>query len=237
MTFPAKTGPPAACNGLNENKSAMTRGQKTGRGPNGYYVKGEFVADGSELDMELKAEFDGSRAKQKAESDALQKLGVQLLDLPESRLKKLDLPEKLFDAVQEAKRISNFEGKRRQMQYIGKLMRKVDPAPIEAAVTAAKKGSATETLVLHRAEKWRDDLIAVEGAFELWMREHPETDTQHLRSLIRQARKAIVPDAGAGEAQRQAKVYREIFQLVKMAMMAKAGEASDEEETPEDSED
>ena len=212
----------------------MTRGQKTGRGPNGYYVKGEFVADGSELDIELKAEFDGSRSKLKAESDALQKLGIQLLDLPESRLKKLDLPEKLFDAVQEAKRISNFEGKRRQMQYIGKLMRKVDPAPIEAAVHAAKKGSATETLMLHRAETWRDELIAVDGSFEKWMREFPETDTQHLRSLIRQAKKAIVPDAGAGEAQRQAKTYREIFQIVKTALLAQAGEANEDESDDEE---
>ena len=206
----------------------MTRGQKTGRGPNGYYVKGEFVADGSELDVELKAEFDGSRSKLKAESDALQKLGIQLLDLPESRLKKLDLPEKLFDAVQEAKRISNFEGKRRQMQYIGKLMRKVDAAPIEAAVVAAKKGSATETLMLHKAEVWRDNLIALDGAFQQWMNEFPETDAQHLRSLIRQAKKAIVPDAGAGEAQRQAKVYREIFQIVKAALTALAGEPDEE---------
>lgn len=202
----------------------MTRGQKTGRGPNGYYVKGEFVADGSELDVELKAEFDGSRSKAKAESDALQKLGIQLLDLPELRLKKLDLPEKLFDAVQEAKRISNFEGKRRQMQYIGKLMRKVDAAPIEAAVVAAKKGSATETLMLHKAEVWRDNLIAQDGSFEQWMNEHPGTDAQHLRSLIRQAKKAIVPDAHPGEAQRQAKVYREIFQIVKTALLLQAGE-------------
>jgi ribosome-associated protein len=208
----------------------MTRGQKTGRGPNGYYVKGEFVADGSELDVELKAEFDGSRSKAKAESDALQKLGIQLLDLPESRLKKLDLPEKLFDAVQEAKRISNFEGKRRQMQFIGKLMRKVDAGPIEAAVIAAKKGSATETLMLHKAEVWRDNLIALDGTFEQWMNEHPDTDTQHLRSLIRQAKKAIVPDAGEGIGQRQAKVYREIFQLVKTAMQAKAGDEADAQE-------
>jgi ribosome-associated protein len=210
----------------------MTRGQKTGRGPNGYYVKGEFVADGSELDMELKAEFEGSRAKQKAESEALQKLGEQLLDLPETRLKKLDLPEKLLEAVSEAKRISNFEGKRRQMQYIGKLMRKVDPEPIRAAVDAAKKGSATETLLLHRAEKWRDDLIAVEDSFDAWMREYPNTDAQHLRSLIRQARKAIVPDAGAGVGQRQAKVYREIFQLVKAAL-AGVDQAETEEQDSE----
>ena len=215
----------------------MTRGQKTGRGPNGYYVKGEFVADGSELDVELKAEFDGSRSKAKAESDELQKLGIQLLDLPESRLKKLDLPEKLFDAVQEAKRISNFEGKRRQMQYIGKLMRKVDPDPIRAAVDAAKKGSATETLVLHRAEKWRDDLIAVDDAFERWMHGYPDTDTQHLRSLIRQAKKTIVPDSGAGVGQRQMKVYREIFQLVKTAKLAKAGVDADADEKGDDDED
>jgi ribosome-associated protein len=217
----------------------MTRGQKTGRGPNGYYVKGEFVADGSELDMELKAESDGSRSKAKAESDALQKLGIQLLDLPAARLTKLDLPEKLFDAIAEAKRISNFEGKRRQMQYIGKLMRKVDPEPIRVAVLAAKKGSATETLMLHRAEKWRDDLIALDGTFDLWMREHPDTDTQHLRSLIRQAKKAIVPDANPGEAQRQAKTYREIFQLVKTALQKQAGDDSDAEDdvTEDDAED
>ncbi len=215
----------------------MTRGAKTGRGPNGYYVKGEFVADGSELDVELKAEFDGSRSKLKAESDALQKLGIQLLDLPAARLAKLDLPEKLFDAIAEAKRISNFEGKRRQMQYIGKLMRKVDAEPIYAAVVAAKKGSATETLMLHRAEKWRDDLIALDGTFEQWMREYPDTDTQHLRSLIRQAKKAIVPDAGAGVGERQAKVYREIFQMVKTAMLAKAGGDDADDTEPEEQED
>jgi ribosome-associated protein len=198
----------------------MTRGQKTGRGPNGYYVKGEFVADGSELDMELKAEFLGSRAKQKAESDALQKLGIELLDLPENRWEKLDLPEKLFDALKEAKRITNHEGRRRQLQFIGKLMRKIDPEPIEAAVIAYKKGSAEDTLSLHRAEKWRDDLIADETALERWMAEHPQTDAQHLRSLIRQARKGIVPDAAAGAAQRQGKVYREIFQLVKTVLQA-----------------
>jgi ribosome-associated protein len=196
----------------------MTRGQKTGRGPNGYYVKGEFVADGSELDMELKAEFLGSRAKQKAESDALQKLGIALLDLPESRWEKLDLPEKLLDALKEAKRITNHEGRRRQLQFIGKLMRKIDAAPIEAAVTAYKKGSAEDTLALHHAEKWRDDLVADEKAFDRWMAEYPGTDTQHLRSLIRQARKDIVPDAAAGVAQRQGKVYREIFQLVKTTL-------------------
>jgi ribosome-associated protein len=196
----------------------MTRGQKTGRGPNGYYVKGEFVADGSELDMELKAEFMGSRAKQKAESDALQKLGIALLDLPQSRWEKLDLPEKLFDALKEAKRITNHEGRRRQLQFIGKLMRKIDPQPIEAAVTAYKKGSAEDTLALHRAEKWRDDLIADDTALERWMSEHPDTDAQHLRSLLRAAKKALVPDAAAGEAQRQNKVYREIFQLVKASL-------------------
>jgi ribosome-associated protein len=101
----------------------------------GYYVKGQFVAEGSELDMQLKDEQIGSRAQAKRESDELQKLGEALLTLPASAIAKLDLPEKLVDALAEHKRISNFEGKRRQMQFIGKLMRKIDADPVRQAVT------------------------------------------------------------------------------------------------------
>jgi ribosome-associated protein len=189
----------------------------------GYYVKGQFVAEGSELDMQLKDEQIGSRAQAKRESDELQKLGEALLTLPASALAKLDLPEKLVDALAEHKRISNFEGKRRQMQFIGKLMRKIDADPVRQAVLESKKGSASATLALHRAEKWRDDLIADEDALKRFTEQfaplNEEGDERYdltqLRQLIRQARKDIVPDAGAGVAQRQGKAYREIFQMVK----------------------
>jgi ribosome-associated protein len=192
----------------------------------GYYVRGVFVADGSELDLELKSEFANSRSVAKEESTELQKLGEQLLILSAVQIAKLDLPEKLVDAVAEAKRITNFEGKRRQMQYIGKLMRKIEPEPIRMAVESARNGSAADTLALHRAELWRDDLIANDDALPRWIAEHPADtgddrsyDLQQLRSLIRQARKDLT--AGKpGEAPRQGRAYREVFQLVRGVLRA-----------------
>ncbi len=103
----------------------------------GYYVKGHFVPEGSELDLELKAELKGttekSRTDLKRESDALQALGEQLLTLRADLLAGLNLSEKLLDALAEAKRITNFEGRRRQMQFIGKLMRLLDADTLHAA--------------------------------------------------------------------------------------------------------
>ena len=93
----------------------------------GYYVKGVFVAEGSDRDLELKAELKGTwdqtRTDRKVESDALQDLGEALLGLRPKLLERLQLPEKLMDAFAEQKRLTNFEAKRRQMQFIGKLMR------------------------------------------------------------------------------------------------------------------
>jgi ribosome-associated protein len=184
----------------------------------GYYVRGVFVAEGSDMDLELKSEFASSKSVAKEESSELQKLTLSV-----AAIEKLDLPEKLVDAVAEAKRITNFEGKRRQMQYIGKLMRKVEPEPIRAAVEASKKGSAADTLALHRAELWRDDLVANDDALPRWMAEHPSVpnapegssyDTQQLRALIRQARKDLLASK-PGEAPRQGRAYREIFQMVR----------------------
>ena len=121
----------------------------------GYFVKGEFVAEGSERDLELKRELKGtdeqSRTDLKRESTELQKLGEDLLTLRADLMTRLDLTEKLKDAVLEAKRITNFEGKRRQMQFIGKLMRLVDPAVLQTvrdALTEQHSGSAHDNLVL-----------------------------------------------------------------------------------------
>ena len=187
----------------------------------GYFVRGEFVAEGSERDLELKRELKGtdeqSRTDLKRESAELQKLGEDLLTLRADLLERLDVSEKLKDAVVEAKRITNFEGKRRQMQYIGKLMRKVDPAVLEAmraALVEQNSGSAQENLVLHQAETWRDRLLASEDAFAEWITHCPGTDTQQLRALIRQARKDAVPEK-PGAAVRHGRAYRDIFQLVR----------------------
>ena len=195
----------------------------------GYYVKGQFVAEGSELDLELKRELKGdtevSRTDLKRESTELQKLGEDLMHLRADLMVKLNLPEKLLDAIATAKKITNFEGKRRQMQFVGKLMRQLDPELIEAAKRSLAEQyapSIQDTLLLHQSEQWRDRLIADDDALALWITQHPDTDIQQLRALVRQARKdAITPDAAAvskGLAPRQGKAFRELFQMVRQTL-------------------
>lgn len=205
----------------------------------GYYVRGEFVAEGSELDLELKRELKGtdaaSRTELKRESAELQKLGEELLTLRTDLLNALDLPEKLAEALVEARRITNFEGKRRQMQFVGKLMRQLEPETLAAVRTALQEqhqGSARQTLALHQAERWRDRLIAQEDAFGEWLKHFPGTDAQQLRALIRQARKdAPAQDKAAvsqGLAPRQGRAFREIFQLVRAQLGSADADETDE---------
>lgn len=190
----------------------------------GYYVRGSFVAEGSELDLQLKAELKGtetSKTDLKRESEELQKVGEALLTLREDLFTKLSLPEKLVEALADLKRITNFEGRRRQLQYVGKLMRGLDDEDLQAvreALDTQRQGSAQESMALHEAEKWRDDLIAKDEAVQQWIARFPGTDTQQLRALVRQARKDTPHDADAvsrGLAPRHGRAYREIFQLVK----------------------
>ena len=187
----------------------------------GYFVRGEFVAEGSERDLELKRELKGtddqSRTDLKRESLELQKLGEDLLTLRPEFMKRLALTEKLKDAVVEAKRITNFEGKRRQMQFIGKQMRMIDAAGLEAVRTAIAEqfsGSPQENLVLHLAETWRDRLMAQDDAFGEWIIKCPGTDAQQLRALIRQERKDAVPETPDGPV-RHGRAYKDIFQIVR----------------------
>ena len=114
----------------------------------GYFVRGEFVAEGSELDLQLKAELrgtaDASRTDLKRESTELQKLGEALLTLRADLLERIGLSEKLQDALVEANRITNFEGKRRQMQFIGKLMRLLDPETLQSVRDALEEDSESQ---------------------------------------------------------------------------------------------
>ena len=190
----------------------------------GYFVAGHFVAEGSELDLELKRELKGgdapSRTELKNESTELQKLGTELLGLGGDALERLALPDKLHDALAEAKRITNFEGKRRQMQFVGKLMRHLDAPDLErvrATLAEQRSGSASQALELHLTEQWRDRLITDEDAFGTWITQYPTTDGQQLRALIRQARKDAQPSK-AGETPRHGKAYRELFQIVREQM-------------------
>jgi ribosome-associated protein len=190
----------------------------------GYFVRGQFVAEGSELDLQLKAELkhfqDNSKTELKRESAELQKLGESLMQLRADLFERLALPDKLVEAMAEAGRITNFEGKRRQMQYVGKLMRGLDDEQLAAAREALdtqRQGSAKDSLALHEAERWRDDLIERDEALQQWLTDHPGTDSQQLRALIRQARKdrPTQDEISRGLVPRHGRAYREIFQLVK----------------------
>jgi ribosome-associated protein len=152
-----------------------------------------------------------SKSQLKRDMTALQGLGEDLLNLPESRWEPLALPEILYDALRHAKKITNFEGKRRQMQYIGKLMRKIDPEPIREAVAAFKLGHAQDSLRLHQSERWRERLLANDEALQEFINEHVDVDIQQLRNLVRAARK----DAANEPEKRSGRAFRELFQFIK----------------------
>jgi ribosome-associated protein len=213
----------------------------------GYFVRGQFVAEGSELDLELKAELKGteglSRTDRKKDSDDRQDLGVDLLTLRSELIARLNtqghMTDQLREALAEARRITNFEGKRRQMQYVGKLMRKLSEESIEAvkdALNEQRMGSTKDTLALHLAESWRDRLMADDAALQEWINDYPTTDSQQLRALVRQARKddaTTKADIAKGLLPRQSRSFREIFQLIKEQMNL----ADDAAHTPEEDED
>ena len=153
-----------------------------------------------------------SKTQLKQQSQALQTLGLALSELSAERFAAIDMPEGLRGAIAEFRRTKSHEGRRRQLQYVGKLMRSADEAALREAVAAATLGSAKETLALHEAERWRAELIADDDALTRWQQAHPDTDTQQLRSLVRAARRdaaALAPEA------RQPKSFRELFQFIK----------------------
>lgn len=130
-----------------------------------------------------------SKTRRKQEMHALQDIGEQLVQLDLKRLTELVLPETLTDAVLEAKRIHKHEARRRQMQYIGKLMRDVDAAPILEKFGLWSGVTLQHTARLHLLERWRDRLLADEQVFAELAREYPGADLQHLRALARNAHK------------------------------------------------
>ncbi|MBL8332398.1 MAG: DUF615 domain-containing protein [Rubrivivax sp.] len=153
-----------------------------------------------------------SKTQLKAQSHELQKLGEQLAALGTEQRARLELPDGLRDAIEMLVRTRSHEGRRRQLQYVGKLMRGVDPDPLREAVAEATLGSARQTLLLHEAERWRAELIADDEALTRWLAAHPDTDAQRLRSLVRAARRDT---AALAAEDRQPRAVRELFQFIK----------------------
>ena len=160
-----------------------------------------------------------SKTQRKHAMEELQSLGEALVDLPAERLKKIDLSDELRQAIGAAQRMTRLdEAKRRQMQYIGRLMRSTDIEPLRAALADARGESASETARLHRLERLRSELLADEKTIQEIATLYPAIDLQHLRSLRRAALKE----------QRQNKPprnFRAIFQLLKEADQASGDSA------------
>lgn len=149
-----------------------------------------------------------SKTKAKEEVEALQDLGRRLVGVGNDRLKKLDIPESLLDAVLEAKRIASHGALRRQMQYIGKLMRDVDTDPIQEMLDELDGISNKANARFHALEKLRDRLLEDEAVITTLKNEHPDLDVSALRTLRRNALKEQAE-------QKPPKAYRAIFQLLK----------------------
>jgi ribosome-associated protein len=157
---------------------------------------------------ELEEELPPSKTRVKKQMLELQDLGKTLTSLSIEKLRELDLPENLLDAITEYKRMTKFGALSRQLQYIGRLMRDVEPAPIVAKLDAWNGVSRQHTAWLHQVENLRDRLLEQPDALTELLTAHPEADAQRLRTLIRNAHKEK-------EASKPPKSYRELFQVLR----------------------
>lgn len=148
-----------------------------------------------------------SKTRRKAEMEALQSLGEALLEIGPARLAELDLPERLLDALKSARGIKQREARRRQLQFIGRLMRDIDPAPIRARVARWADAPNTEKARLHTVERWRERLLSEAGALEALCADQPAADRQRLAALIETARTERAQD-------HPPRAYRELFRVL-----------------------
>ena len=149
-----------------------------------------------------------SKTKLKAQADVAQGIGKKLIALSKDRLMKLELPETLFDAVMEAKRLTANGAVRRQLQYLGRLMRDVDSAPIVEQLEAWEGKNTQENARFHTMERWRTRLIAEPTALQEFLTNYPQIDIQQFRTLIRNAQKEET-------TQKPPKSSRELFKLIR----------------------
>ncbi|MFA6920536.1 MAG: ribosome biogenesis factor YjgA [Gallionella sp.] len=157
---------------------------------------------------EEEEELPPSKTKIKKQMHELRDLGEELTELGKDQIAQLDIPEILRDAIKEMHRIKTFGAKRRQLQYIGKLMRDVDAAPIIAKLNTWKGTSQQHIGYMHQLERWRERLLEGNEALTELLAAYPDTDVQRLRTLIRNTLKER-------EAGKPAKNFREIFQVLR----------------------
>jgi ribosome-associated protein len=130
-----------------------------------------------------------SKSQRKRDMQELKILGMELLDFSDDALRQLLLPDVLLDALRTAKKIHSNGARKRQMQYIGKLMQDIDAAPVRQAIENRNRQHATHTRTFHQLETLREQLVTDgDSALPAVLAQFPHADRQHLRKLIRQAR-------------------------------------------------
>ena len=167
---------------------------------------------------------DVSKSQRKREMHALQALGETLVALPDEQLARLGLPEALHEAIMHARSVSQRGALRRQLQYIGRLMRDVDADQIRNRLQLVQAGTVRDIAMLHRTERWRERLLAEDAALSEFITAFPATDVQQLRVLLRNAKR----EKAAG---RPPRAYRELFRSIRDILLER------EESTPSGAED
>jgi ribosome-associated protein len=136
-----------------------------------------------------------SKTQKKNEFKALQALGEQLVTLSPDQLKPIDMPEELLSAVHDAQKPMKHEAKRRQLQYIGRLMREIDPEPIQNALENIRHGDYHKAFLFKKIETWRNELKTDNNhIIEEILTACPLADRQRLTQLAKNLRTAVEPD-------------------------------------------
>lgn len=162
-----------------------------------------------------------SKTQMKKQMNDLQALGMELTKLSSDTLKKIGLDEELFEAIVTYKKITSNSALKRQAQFIGRLMRDTDPAPIEAYLAKLRGDNAAHNAFLQRVEQARTRLLADDGAITQFMADFPQADAGKLRTLIRNTKKEQ-------EQNKPPKNFRALFQEIKAVMEAGQSDASEE---------
>ena len=162
-----------------------------------------------------------SKTQMKKQMNDLQALGMELTKLSNDTLKKIGLDEELFEAIATYKKITSNSALKRQAQFIGRLMRDTDPAPIEAYLAKLRGDNAAHNAFLQRVEQARTRLLADDGAITQFMADFPQADAGKLRTLIRNTKKEQ-------EQNKPPKNFRALFQEIKAVMEAGQSNASEE---------
>ncbi|MCP5245740.1 MAG: DUF615 domain-containing protein [Burkholderiales bacterium] len=153
-----------------------------------------------------------SKTQRKKTMHDLQKMGEQLVELNDKALEELELPEMLIDAIRETRLITKYGARKRQMQFIGKLMRQIDSVPIQEKLETWQQRSLNQNVLLHQTERWRERILADTDALTEFARTYPIADIQHIRVLARNTLKER-------NADKPSKSYRMLFQALQKVLL------------------